>query len=91
MTVLHSRASKAAKSEVVESERVGLAPLVQPGGVPSVTDGWAAVETDVESCPAGSVRMNVKRVGEGCGLVRVRRRRYHDIRHSTQHVHRPSA
>lgn len=65
MTVLHSRASKAAKSEVVESERVGLAPLVQPGGVPSVTDGWAAVETDVESCPAGSVRMNVKRVGEG--------------------------
>lgn len=38
--------------------------LVQPGGVPRVMEGEAAVETEVTSWPL-DVMMNVTRVGEG--------------------------
>lgn len=41
------------------------APLVQPGGSPRVTEAVDAVDTEVDTWPEGSVKMNVKSVGEG--------------------------
>lgn len=40
----------------------GEALVVHPGGVPRVTDGEAAVETEVTNCPS-DVMMNVTSVG----------------------------
>lgn len=40
-------------------------PLVHPGGVPNVTEGTGAVETEVSTRPEASVIMKVNNVGEG--------------------------
>lgn len=55
-----------AETNAVLSDRCkrGALPLVQPGGAPRVTEGDAAVETDVTSMPS-EVRMKVTRVGDG--------------------------